>query len=125
MGGCIVIASTAVAIAEAVEKHIREVYPQAVIKQALNEVDLNRLLEGTGRGHIFLEANFCQVATVYLMTQKLSDNTKLRFVIFSFDILSPQDMGRFYNLGAAGVLDFRSGREDYKKGISELLRGNE
>jgi two-component system invasion response regulator UvrY len=59
------------------------------------------------------------------MAQKLSDHPKLRFVIFSFEVLSPQDMGRFYNLGAVGFLNFRSPEEDCRRGIVELLKGNE
>jgi DNA-binding NarL/FixJ family response regulator len=45
-------------------------------------------------------------------------------VIFSFEVLSPQDVGRFYNFGATGFLDFRS-LEDRRRGIVELLKGNE
>jgi DNA-binding NarL/FixJ family response regulator len=125
MKGSIIIASTSVAIAEMVEKNILAVCPHIAIERALNEVDFHRLIDSFEEGHIFLESNFCQIATAYLMAQKLSDNSKLRFVIFSFEALSAQDMGRFYNLGAAGFLDFRSGTEEYKKGVCELLRGNE
>jgi DNA-binding NarL/FixJ family response regulator len=58
------------------------------------------------------------------MANKLAVNPKMRFVIFSFDILSPQEAGRFYSFGAVGFLDFRS-LEDRRRGIAELLRGNE
>lgn len=124
MGDCVIIASTAIAVVEAVEKNIKAVCPQVFIERALDEVEFTRLIDNIKTGHIFLESNFCQIATAYLMAKKLSDNSKLRFVIFSFEILSPQDIWRFYNLGAVGFLNFRSGTGGYKKGIAELLRGN-
>jgi two-component system invasion response regulator UvrY len=125
MSGCVIIASTAVAVAELVEKSVRDVCPQIVIEKAFDEVELNRLIDVVAPDHVFLESNFCQIATAYLMAQKLSGNERLRFVIFSFEILSAQDMGRFYNLGAVGFLNFRSGVEDYQRGIAEVLNGNE
>jgi DNA-binding NarL/FixJ family response regulator len=125
MKGSVIIASTSAAIAETVERNIREVCPHIVIERALNEVDFHRLIDSFEEGHIFLESSFCQIATAYLMAQKLSDNSRLRFVIFSFETLSAQDIGRFYNLGAAGFLDFRSGEEGYRRGIAELMEGNE
>jgi DNA-binding NarL/FixJ family response regulator len=125
MKGCVIIASTAITIVETVEKSIREVRPDIAVERALNEVDFHRLVDSFEEGHIFLESNFCQIATAYVMAQKLAGNSKLRFVIFSFEILAPQDMGRFYNLGAVGFLDFRAGREDCRQGIAELLNGNE
>jgi DNA-binding NarL/FixJ family response regulator len=125
MNGRVIIASTAAAIVEVVERNIREVCPHIAIERALDEVDFHRLIDCFEEGHIFLEANFCQITTAYLMAQMLSNNAQLRFVIFSFDMLSAQDMGRFYNLGAVGFLDFRSGNGDYKKGITEVLGGNE
>jgi DNA-binding NarL/FixJ family response regulator len=124
LNGLIIIASASAAIAETVEKSIREERPRADIKRALDEADLNGLIDRSNPDHIFLESNFCQIATSYLMAKKLSKNTRLRFVIFSFDILSPQDAGRFYNFGAVGFLDFRS-LEDRRRGIAELLKGNE
>jgi DNA-binding NarL/FixJ family response regulator len=125
MKGRVIIASTATAIAAIVEKSVRDVCPEAAVAKAFDEVDLNRLINDFEPDHIFLESNFCQIATAYLMAQKLSDNSRLRFVIFSFELLSAQDMGRFYNLGAAGFLNFRSGVEDYERGIAEVLNGNE
>jgi DNA-binding NarL/FixJ family response regulator len=121
----VVVASASAAIAAVVEKNIREVCPHIAIERAFNEVDFHRLIDSFEGGHIFLEANFCQIATAYLMAQKLSGNSKLRFVIFSFETLAPQDMGRFYNLGAAGFLDFRSGGDGCRRGIAELMEGNE
>jgi DNA-binding NarL/FixJ family response regulator len=125
MKGCVIIASTAAAIVETVERSVREVCPHIAIECALNEVDFHCLIDSFEEGHIFLESNFCEIATAYLMAQKLSDNSRLRFVIFSFTMLTAQDMGRFYNLGAVGFLDFRSGKEGYKKGIAEVMEGNE
>jgi DNA-binding NarL/FixJ family response regulator len=122
MDSLIVIASTSVAI---VEKSIRKVCSQIAIKRALDEADLNCLIDQFEPGHIFLESNFCQIAMSYLMAKKLSDHAKLRFVIFSFDVLSTQETGRFYNLGAVGFLNFRSPVEDCRRGIAELLKGNE
>jgi DNA-binding NarL/FixJ family response regulator len=124
MSGRIVIASASAAIVETVEKSIRELCLRADIKRALDEVELNGLIERSDPDYIFLESNFCQIATAYIMANKLSAHRKLRFVIFSFDVLSPQDVGRFYSFGAAGFLDFRS-LEDRRRGIAELLRGNE
>jgi DNA-binding NarL/FixJ family response regulator len=125
MNNLIVIASTAAAIMEIVEKNIREACSQIAIKRALDEADLNGLIDEFDPGYIFLESNFCQIATSYLMAKKLSDHAKLRFVIFSFELLPAQEMGRFYNLGAVGFLNFRSPVEDYRRGIAELLKGNE
>jgi DNA-binding NarL/FixJ family response regulator len=125
MNGLIIIASAAAAIVKIVEKNIRDVCPRATIERALDVVDLDRFINSLDPGYVFLESNFCQVATSYLMAQKLSDHPKLRFVIFSFEVLSPQDMGRFYNLGAVGFLNFRSPEEDCRRGIVELLQGNE
>jgi DNA-binding NarL/FixJ family response regulator len=125
MNGSIIIASAAAAIVKIVEKNIRDVCPRAAIKRALDVVDLDRFINSLDPGYVFLESNFCQVATTYLMAQKLSEHPKMRFVVFSFDILSPQDMGRFYNLGAVGFLNFRSPEEDCRRGIVELLKGNE
>jgi DNA-binding NarL/FixJ family response regulator len=122
----VIIASTAAAIVEVVERNIREVCPDVAVERALDEVDFNRCIDGFERGLVFLEANFCEIATAYLMAKKLSDNPKLRFAIFSFERLPAQDMGRFYNLGAEGFLNFRSKeQEEWQRGISELLRGNE
>jgi DNA-binding NarL/FixJ family response regulator len=125
MSGRVIIASTAVAIVETVERSLKEVCPDIVVERALDEVDFNNLIDSLEQGNIFLESNFCQITTAYLMAQKLSNNPRLRFAIFSFELLSAQDMGRFYNLGAVGFLNFRSGKEDYRGGIAELLRGNE
>jgi two-component system invasion response regulator UvrY len=125
MKSSVIIASTAIAIVEIVEKSIREAYPDVLVERALDEVDFNRLIDSFEKGLVFLESNFCEITTAYLMARKLSNNSKLRFVIFSFELLSAQDMGRFYNLGAAGFLNFRSNKEEYRRGIFELLRGNE
>jgi two-component system invasion response regulator UvrY len=125
MNGSIIIASAAAAIVKIVEQSIRDVCPRAAIKRALDVVDLNRCINNLDPDYVFLESNFCQVATSYLMAQKLSDHPKMRFVVFSFEVLSPQDIGRFYNLGAVGFLNFRSGTEEYQEGVSELLRGND
>jgi hypothetical protein len=88
-------------------------------------VDFNRLIDRFEQGLVFFESNFCEITMAYLMALKLSNNSKLRFVIFSFEPLSAQDMGRFYDLGAAGFLNFRSTKEEYRRGIFELPRGNE
>jgi two-component system invasion response regulator UvrY len=124
MSGHIVIASASAAIVETVERSIREMCLRVDIKRALDEVELNCLIERSDPDHIFLESNFCQIATAYIMANKLTVNPKMRFVIFSFEVLSPQDVGRFYSFGAAGFLDFRS-LEDRRRGIAELLRGKE
>jgi two-component system invasion response regulator UvrY len=121
----VIIASTAAAVVEVVERNVRDACPDVVVERALNEPDFNRCIDGFERGLVFLEANFCEIATAYLMAKKLSDNPGLRFAIFSFERLPAQDMGRFYNLGAEGFLDFRSEKEECQRGISELLRGNE
>jgi two-component system invasion response regulator UvrY len=125
MNSPVIIASTAICIVELVERNIKEICPNVVVARALDEVDFNNLMDKFERGHVFLESNFCQITTAYLMVKTLSKNPKLRFVIFSFEMLSPQDMGRFCHLGAVGFIDFRSGKERYRHGIAELMRGNE
>jgi DNA-binding NarL/FixJ family response regulator len=128
--GCIIIASNAAAIAEVVEKSVRDVSKQVEIEKVFNEADLNRVIHRTSGspfepGLIFLESDFCEIATAYLMARKLADNSRLRFVIFSFGNLPAQDMGRFYNLGAVGFLNYRSGKKECLYGISKLLGGDE
>jgi two-component system invasion response regulator UvrY len=121
----VIIASTSAAIAGVVEKNIREACPHIAIERALNGVDFHRLIDSFVKGYVFLESNFYQIATAYVMIQKLSNNPKLRFVIFSFEMLAPQDIARFHNLGASGFLDFRSGEDGCRRGIAKLMEGNE
>jgi DNA-binding NarL/FixJ family response regulator len=125
MRSCVIIASHAAAIAEIVERSIKDVCSQIDIEKAFDEVELNRVIDTREPGLVFLESNFCEIATAYVMAQKLSDNGKLRFVIFSFERVSAQDMGRFYNLGAVGFLNYRTGTEKVLYGIAELLDGKE
>jgi DNA-binding NarL/FixJ family response regulator len=125
MNSSIIIASNAIVIAEIVEKSIRKVSPQCKIEKAFDEIDLTRIIDTGEPLHIFLESNFCEIATAYLMAKRLSVNSKLRFIIFSFEKISVQDMGRFYSLGAVGYIDYRAGKEECFKAISELFKGNE
>jgi hypothetical protein len=69
MNGLIIIASASAAIVETVEKSIRAVCPLVAIERALDEADLNGLMDRSDPGHIFLESNFCQIATSYLMAK--------------------------------------------------------
>jgi two-component system invasion response regulator UvrY len=125
MKGRVVIASTAAVVTEVVEKNIRAVCPQIALERAFDEVELNRLTHDFEPTLVFLEGNFCQIATAHLMAKKLADNARLRFVVFSFEALSAQDMGRFYNLGAVGFLNFRSAVKECRHGIAVALSGNE
>jgi DNA-binding NarL/FixJ family response regulator len=124
MGDSIIIASKAEYIGDVVETSILTVSPQCVIEKAVDEAELHRLIDSLHPEYIFLESNFCETATAYVMAQQLSDNTGVFFVVFSFEPIPVQDMGRFYNLGAVGFLDYRSGKEECLNGITELFKRN-
>jgi DNA-binding NarL/FixJ family response regulator len=125
MNDTIIIASDAIAIRNLVEGGIKMVAPRSVIEMVSDVVELNRAVNTLEPRIVFLEANFSQITTAHLMAKRLSDHSMLRFVIFSFEPLSTQDMGHFYNLGAVGFLDYRCGIEERLKGIAAVLSGKD
>jgi DNA-binding NarL/FixJ family response regulator len=125
MGRPVVVASNGEAIAEIVRDSIRRLDRSQEVVWARDEYELKSHIGNHHPQLILLEVNFCQVATAYLMAQSIKEDRKLRFAIFHFEPVLKRDLGLFYNLGAVGFLDFRTDRNEFLRGLGELLKGNE
>ncbi|AEF85439.1 transcriptional regulator, LuxR family protein [Treponema primitia ZAS-2] len=125
MANNIIVASTSVPIAEYIRKNIEQLTRNEPVLLASGLEDLKEKIKRFQARLVFLESNFADIATPYLMAVLKGKSERARFAIFSFEKAVCQEVERFYNLGAAGYLNYRDGPEACLKGCRKLLEGKE
>ncbi|AEF80114.1 response regulator transcription factor [Leadbettera azotonutricia] len=125
MANNIIVASTSVPFAEYVRKNVEQLTRMEPIVLASDLEDLKEKIKRYQARLVFLESNFVDIATPYMMAVLKGKNKKVRFAIFSFEKVVSEEVERFYNLGAAGYLNYRDGLESCLKGYRKLLEGKD
>ncbi|MFP3041607.1 LuxR C-terminal-related transcriptional regulator [Treponema primitia] len=125
MANNIIVASTSVPIAEYIRKNVEQVTLMEPILLASDLEDLKEKIKRYQARLVFLESNFLDIATPYLVADLKGKNEKIRFAIFSFEKMVCQEVERFYNLGAVGYLNYRNGLESCLMGYRKLLEGKD
>jgi DNA-binding CsgD family transcriptional regulator len=119
------IASTSLSIADMVKDVLKELIREGEIIIVQSDEELRERLEVFSPWLCLIEANFCQIILPYMISEWMSYTKDLRFGIFHFEPLSKHEAGRFYNLGARAVINFRKGSDYCKQAILLLLRDRE